>query len=185
MPSNHIRLVSVCAVVVWLAACASTPSKQALVVDDTSFGARHPYSVSISTSGGGETSAMGYSNITNEDLAAAIEESITKSGLFSRVIKGDGADYKLSVSLISMSKPMFGFSFTIDMEMAWSLVNARTGNIVMRESIKSSHTTGAGEAFAGVTRIRLAVEGAAQDNIHQGLQKIAALSLDSHPERSP
>jgi len=89
MPSNHIRLVSVCAVVVWLAACASTPSKQALVVDDTSFGARHPYSVSISTSGGGETSAMGYSNITNEDLAAAIEESITKSGLFSRVITGE------------------------------------------------------------------------------------------------
>jgi len=178
MPNNHIRLVLVYAAVVWLSGCASPASKQALVVDDTSFGARHPYSVSISTSGGGETGAMDYTNISNDDLAAAIEESITTSGLFSSVIKGDSADYRLNVSLVSMSKPMFGFSFKIDMEMAWSLVNARTGDAVMRESIKSSHTATAGEAFAAVTRIRLAVEGAAQDNIRQGLQKIAALSLD-------
>ncbi|MGB5474090.1 MAG: hypothetical protein WBQ78_11490 [Gammaproteobacteria bacterium] len=178
MPINLIRQVLACSIVVWLSGCASPASKQALVVDDTSFGARHPYSVSIRTSGGGETGAMDYTNISNEDLAAAIEESIKTSGLFSSVIKGDGADYMLSVSLISMSKPMFGFSFTIDMEMAWSLVNTRTGNAVMRESVKSSHTATAGEAFAAVTRIRLAVEGAAQDNIRQGLQKIAALSLD-------
>jgi len=141
-------------------------------------GAKHPYSVSLSTSGGGETSDTGYTNIPNEDLAAAIEESITTSGLFSSLIKGDGADYKLSVSLFSMSKPMFGFSFEINMEMAWSLVNSRTGDTVMRESIKSSHTATAGEAFAAVKRIRLAVEGAAQNNIRQGLQKIGALSLD-------
>jgi hypothetical protein len=178
MKSNRIRLVIVCAVVTWLAGCASPASRDALVVDDVSLGAKHPYSVSVSTSGGGETSAMDYTNISNEDLAAAIEESITTSGLFSSVIKGDGADYKLRVSLVSMSKPMFGFSFKIDMEMAWSLVNERTGEAVMRESIKSTHTATAGEAFAAVTRIRLAVEGAAQNNIRQGLQKIAALQLE-------
>ena len=178
MKSNYIRPIMVLAFVAWLAGCASPASKEALVVDDASFGTRHPYSVSISTSGGGETTAMSYTNIPNEDLAAAIEESITTSGLFSSVIKGDGADYKLSVSLVSMTKPMFGFSFTINMEMAWSLVNARTCDVVMRESIKSSHTATAGEAFAAVTRIRLAVEGAVQNNIRQGLQEIAALSLD-------
>ena len=178
MLNNHIRLALVCATIVWLVGCASPANKQALVVDDTSYGVKYPYSVSISTSGGGETSATGYTNIPNEDLASAIEESITKSGLFSSVIKGNSADYKLSVSLVSMSKPMFGFSFKIDMEMAWSLVNARTGDVVMRESIKSSYTATAGEAFAAVTRIRIAVEGATQNNIRQGLQKIAALSLD-------
>jgi hypothetical protein len=178
MKSKRIRLVMLWMFVAWLTGCASSPSREALVVGDVSFDTKHPYSVSISTSGGGETSATGYSNIPNEDLAAAIEESITTSGLFSSVIKGDGADYKLSVSLISMSKPMFGFSFTIDMEMAWSLVNARTGDAVMRESIKSSYTATAGEAFAAVTKIRIAVEGAAQNNIREGLQKIAALSLN-------
>ncbi|MEN8803532.1 MAG: hypothetical protein ABF297_16295, partial [Thiogranum sp.] len=163
--------------VMWMVGCAAPAKKQALVVDGTSFGTKHPYSVSINTSGGGETSDTGYTNIPNEDLADAIEESIMNTGLFSSVIKGDGADYKLSVSLISMSKPMFGFAFTIDMEMAWSLVNGRTGDVVMRESIKSSHTSSAGEAFAATKRIRLAVEGATQDNIRQGLQKISELPL--------
>lgn len=175
---SYIRLILACTAIVWLAGCASAPSQQAIVVDDASLGTRHPYSVSVSTTGGGETTATGYSNISNEDLAAAIEDSITKSRLFAQVIKGDGADYKLSVSLISMSKPMFGFAFTIDMEMAWSLVNARTGAIVMRESIKSSYTAEATDAFAAVTRIRLAVEGAARNNIREGLQKMAALPLD-------
>jgi hypothetical protein len=54
----------------------------------------------------------------------------------------------------------------------------KTGNAVMKESIKSSHTASAGEAFAAVTRIRMAVEGAAEDNIRQGLQKIANLPLN-------
>ena len=176
--NSYFRLIHVCAAAVWLAGCASPASKQELIVDDTSFGTKHPYSVSVVAGGGGETGAMDYTNISNEDLAGAIEESIIKSGLFSSVVQGDGADYKLSVYLVSMSKPMFGFSFTIDMEMSWSLVNTKTGDAVMRESIKSSHTATAGEAFAGVTRIRIAVEGAAEDNIRQGLQKIAELSLN-------
>lgn len=178
MQNSHIYTVFVCAVVLWLAGCATPATKQALVVDDTSFRAKNPYSVSVSASGGGETGAMGYTNISNEDLVGAIEESILKSGLFFSVVKSSGADYKLSVSLISMSKPIFGLDFKIDMEMAWSLVNTRTGEAVMRESIKSSHTATPGDAFVAATRIRLAVEGAAKNNIRQGLQKIAELSLN-------
>ena len=178
MLNSHIRLILVCAAIVYMAGCASPASNQALIVDDTSFSITHPYSVSVSAAGGGETGAMDYTNISNEDLASAIEESIIKSGLFSKVVQGDGADYKLSVYLVSMSKPVFGFSFTIDMEMAWSLVETKTGNAVLRESIKSSHTATAGEAFAAVTRIRIAVEGAAEDNIRQGLRKMAELPLN-------
>lgn len=178
MQNKHIQLVWICVITAWLAGCASPASRQALVVNDASIAAKHPYSVAISTSGGGETGAMDYVNISNKDLAGAIEDSIISSGLFSKVIHGDGADYKLNVTLVSMSKPMFGISFTVDMEMAWSLVNTRTNEVFMRESIKSSHTTTMGEAFAGVTRVRLAVEGAAQNNIRQGLEKVAALALN-------
>ncbi len=178
MQNSHIHTVFVCAAVLWLAGCATPATRQALVVDDTSFSAKNPYSVSVSASGGGETGAMDYTNISNENLAGAIKESIVKTGLFTSVVKSDDADYKLSVSLISMSKPMFGLDFKIDMEMAWSLVNTRTGEAVMRESIKSSHTATPSDAFVAATRVRLAVEGAAQSNIRQGLQKIAELSLN-------
>ncbi|VAW74290.1 hypothetical protein MNBD_GAMMA14-1779 [hydrothermal vent metagenome] len=178
MKNNHIRMLWVCAVVLWLAGCASPATRQALIVDDTSFNVKNPYSVNVSTSGGGETGAMDYVNISNENLASAIEESIAKSGLFSSVVKGNDADYKLNVSLVSMSKPMFGLDFKIDMEMAWSLVNAKTGKAIMRESIKSSYTATPSDAFIAAKRVRLAVEGAAQNNIRQGLQKIAGLSLN-------
>ena len=178
MQNNRIHLVWICVLTAWLAGCASPASKQALVVSDASITTKHPYSVAIRTSGGGETGAMDYVNISNEDLAGAIEESIISSGLFSSVIKGDSANYKLNVTLVSMSKPMFGMDFKIDMEMAWSLVNTRTNEVFMRDSIKSSHTATVGDAFVGATRVRLAVEGAAQNNIRQGLEKIAALSLN-------
>ena len=178
MHLTRISFPLIYAVIVLLAGCASAPTKEAIVIDDASVGAKHPYSVSVSTSGGSETTATGYSTISDEDLAAAIEESITNSRLFASVVKGTGADYKLNVSQISMSKPMFGFAFTIEMEMAWSLVNTKTGDVVMKESIKSTYTAGATDAFAAVTRIRIAVEGAARNNIRQGLQKIAELSLD-------
>ena len=72
---------------------------------------------------------------------------------------------------------MFGLSFKIDMEMAWSLVNTKTGEAVMRESILSSHTATVGDAFAAVTRIRIAIEEAAEENIRLGLQKISTLPL--------
>lgn len=178
MRIDTARLLFALIVIAWLTGCASPASKQALVVSDTTMSTKHPHSVSVTTSGGGETGSMDYTNISNEDLAAAIEESITSTGLFASVIQGDGADYRLNVSLVNMSKPMFGMSFKIDMEMAWSLVNAKTGDVVMRESIESSHTATMGEAFAAVTRIRLAVEGAAQENIRQGLEKISGLSLN-------
>ncbi len=178
MKNNHVHTLLVCVVVLWLAGCASPATRQALIVDDTSFSVKNPYSVNVRASGGGETGAMDYVNISNENLAGAIEESIIKSGLFSRVVKGDDADYRLNVSLVSMSKPMFGLDFKIDMEMAWSLVNTRTGKAVMRESVRSSYTATPSDAFVAAKRVRLAVEGAAQNNIRQGLQKIAGLSLN-------
>ena len=178
MRNSYYSFLLTCSLVALIGGCASPATKKEIIVENASFDTRHPYSVSVIAGGGGETTATSYTNITNEDLAGAIEESIMNSGLFSSVVKGDAADYKLSVYLVSMSKPMFGFSFTIDMEMSWSLMNMKTGDAVMRKSIKSSHTTTTGEAFAGVTRIRMAVEGAAEDNIRKGLQAIAGLTLN-------
>lgn len=175
---NRIVKISLLLVLsAWLLGCASPAVKEAFVVQQVSMENRHPHSVSVITGGGGDREDSSYSEITNQDLADAIKESIGNTGLFSSVVQGDGADYKLSVTLVNMSKPMFGVDFKIDMEMAWSLVNAKTGEVAMRESITSSHTATMGDAFVGVTRFRLAVEGATKDNISQGMKKISGLSL--------
>ena len=76
-----------------------------------------------------------------------------------------------------MSKPIFGMSFTVELETAWSLNKRSDNSVAMRKVIKSSHTATMSDAVAGVTRLRLAVEGAARANIAQGLKAISDLDL--------
>ena len=47
----------------------------------------------------------------------------------------------------------------------------------MRKAILSSYTANMSDSFAGVTRLRLAVEGAARENIASGLKEISNLNF--------
>ena len=49
--------------------------------------------------------------------------------------------------------------------------------VVWQESIASEYTATPGDAFAAVKRLRLATEGAAKNNIAEGLSRISKLSL--------
>ena len=137
----------------------------------------HPYSVQVQTSGGAETGAMDSSNISDADLKAAIEEAITQSKLFSSVVQGPNGNYDLSVRVTSLSKPIFGATFTVNMEAAWSMTKTSDRSVVLRKSIKSTGSATMGEAFVAVTRLRMAVENAAKDNISQGIKAMAELNL--------
>jgi len=55
------------------------------------------------------------------DLKAAIEQAITDTQLFSKTVQIGDANYLLGVSIISLTKPVFGLSFTAKIETAWSL----------------------------------------------------------------
>lgn len=157
--------------------CASPAAKNAMVVENISEAKKHPFSVSVIAQGGSDTDAFGSPNISNEDFAKAIEESIVKIGLFTKVVNLQGADYELSVTITDLSKPAFGFNMTVEMEAAWSLMHTQSRNIVMRRSIKSSNTATVSEEFGAVNRVRLAVERAARYNIRQGLSDIGKLDL--------
>jgi hypothetical protein len=179
--NRNIALLSVtltAVIVLALSGCASPASKDSVVVHSIPIAKQHQRTVSITTQGGSETSAMDSSNVSNSDFAKAIEESILENRLFTQVIHGPGADYLLNVTIVNMSKPVFGASFTVTMEAAWSLVEKSTNKVVMRDSIRSSHTATMGQAFVGVTRLRLALEGAVRENIRLGLMAISKLQLD-------
>jgi len=160
-----------------LAGCASPANREAMQAAPIASQHKSPHSVMVRTSGGGETGAMGSSNIADADLKAAIEASITQSGVFGSIVQGAGGDYELSVTVIQLSKPLMGFSMTVNMETAWSLIKSSDKSVVLRKSVKSTFTAGMGDAFAGVTRLRMAVEGAARDSISQGLNAISELKL--------
>jgi hypothetical protein len=93
------------------------------------------------------------------------------------VVEGAGGDYLLSVVLFSMDQPTMGFDFTVKMEAGWTLKRANTGATVWQEAIRSVYTATTDDSFAAITRLRLATEGAARNNIAEGLSKISKLNL--------
>jgi len=172
------------AIVSGLAGCAAPAGPQAMVVQSPAATAprQHPSSVSVTVLGGAETGALDSSNIGNADLQNAIEASIRESRLFREVLHGRGGLYELAVSVIQLNKPTFGTTFTVELEAGWSLTRGSDRTVLWRKVVKSSGTSTMGEAFVGVTRLRLAVEAAARSNIQQGLADIATLDLQATPE---
>lgn len=177
--AQAVRTLSLCGVlaaVAVLTGCATASKPEAMVATPAVTLARHAQTVSVNTGGGKETSSMGKSQISDAAFTDALIASIEKTKVFSSVIKGAGADYLLTVSIVNMDQPSFGFSFTVKMETAWSLKKA-DGSVVWQELVKAEHTATTSDAFAGVERLRLANEGAARKSIEAGLTKIAALKF--------
>lgn len=157
--------------------CASASKPEAMVAA-SAFGVKpHPQSVSINVTGGAETSAMGASNISNADFAEAIKTSILQTKLFAQVLGADASDYQLDVQIVRLDRPTFGLTFTVNLEADWRLRRRSDQTVVWEKAITSSFTANMGDAFAGVTRLRLANEGAARENIKQAIQQMSALSL--------
>ncbi|CAI07050.1 hypothetical protein [Aromatoleum aromaticum] len=178
--SNTIRTglaVTAATLALSLIGCASPANREAMVPQALGTTRTHPYAVRIQSSGGSDTGAMDSSNISDVDLKAAIEEAVVRNKVFKSVVQGKGGDYELSVRVSNLTKPLIGFSFTVDMEAAWSLVKLSDRSVVMRKSVKSSGTARASDSLVGVTRLRLAVEAAARENISQGLQAVSAMNL--------
>lgn len=180
--NRFVRLTatsSLLAIVIALAGCATPANQQAMTVSaPMKVTNQHPFTVSVTTSGGADTGSAGSSNIGNADLKTAIETSIRESRLFKEVVEGTQGQYQLSVAVTQVDKPSFGASFTVTLETAWSLVRTSDKTIVWRSAIKGSHTATMSDAFVGVTRLRLALEGAARANIEQGIAGVSQVAMD-------
>lgn len=170
-------LLVITAIAVTLSGCSSPASRQAMTPQQVAVSKHYPYSLSVHTSGGSETSGLDSSNIADADLKAAVEEAVAKSALFKHVVQGSGGDYELNVQVVSLARPMIGTTLNVELEMGWSLVRSADKAVVMRKSIQSTGNASMGDAFAFATRLRLAVEIAARNNIEQGIKAIAELNL--------
>lgn len=170
-------LLATLALTLILGGCASPADRAAMTPQNLTVSKHHPYSLRVQTGGGAETGAMDSSNVSDADLKAAIEDAVVRSKLFTTIVQGSNGDYELSVRLTSLSKPVFGGTFTVDMETAWSLTKTSDRSVALRKSVKTSGTATMSDAFAGITRLRMAVEAATRNNIEQGLKAVAELKL--------
>jgi len=162
----------------FIGGCATPAQSNAMIPTSMGTVTKHQESVSLNVTGGSETSAAGASQISNADFASALGQSIQQSGLFAKIIPaGQSSDYHLEVAIVRLQQPMFGFSMTATIETNWTLTKVSDHTVAWRKAITTSHTAKTGEAFAGVTRLRLATEGAARDNIQDAISQLSGVTL--------
>lgn len=176
MSSRSVVAVALLAVASFLTGCATASKSDAMVAPAVAVTHTSSSDVSVAVSGGKETSKMGASQISDDAFAQALRDSITKAGLF-KAVADTGGRYKLSAFIGKVDQPMMGFSMTVKMEVSYSLIDTASGKTVWTKNIASEHTAKPSEAFAGVTRLRLANEGAAKDNIQQALTELSTMQL--------
>jgi len=169
---SPVRLLALFTLAALLGGCATQATHEAMVPQTIATTNKHAGTVSIDVSGGSDAAGK----IPNENFKKALAEAIDKSQTFSKVIEGSSGSYLLMVAMSNLQQPMFGADFTVKLEAGWTLKRA-SGETVWQESILSEHTATMSDSLAGLTRLRLATEGAARNNIAAGLAKISQLKL--------
>ena len=167
---------SVIALAALLGGCATAAKSDAMVAEPVAIAHTSSSDVSVVVSGGKATSSTGASQISDDGFAQALSDSITKSGLF-KAVAPSGGRYRLAAFIGKVDQPMLGLSMTVKMEVSYTLTDTKSGKTVWSKNVASEHTAKVSDAFAGVTRLRLANEGAAKANIQEAITEISAISL--------
>lgn len=161
----------------WLGGCATATQPAQMATGPVAVQNQSQGSVLVQVAGGNETNPLWKSQISNADFAAAIRKSISESKLFARIADAMPGDYRLDVMIARIQQPSFGASFSVSMECSWRLTHVPENAVVWEKAVTSSFTASMGDAFVGVTRLRLATEGAARANIADALAQIGRLQL--------
>lgn len=130
-------------------------------------------------SGGKMTIPILFPKIGNGALARAMEESLRSQGLLSE----DGA-YRLDVQLLGIDQPYLGLRQRAKTRVRYKLTHIASEQVVLNKLIYARYETRINEAFTEVTRRRLAVEGAARENIEAFLKELTRFDTAS-PHAGP
>jgi len=160
-----------------LVACASPARVAEMTPTEISVAAQHPHSLSTSVIGGEDTSPLSRSRISDESFKGALEAAVLQSKVFSDVISLDGADYRLDVVITNVSHPAAGFNMTVTLTTHWTLTARGQKTPVWQSFVSSKYTAKFFDHLVGVTRLRMANEGAARVNIKEGIQRLSELKL--------
>ena len=136
------------------------------------------YAVSINESSGGiAPKPLWSSQISNTEFTVALTNSLKKSGVFQTVTTGDGADYILDVAILDYDQPWNGSNMTVRMETEWVLTDAKTGDIVWSNTFPTAYKAIWISSLTDTGRIQKAQEGAARNNIKEGIRRLSILEL--------
>ena len=160
-----------------LGGCATPAVSKAMIPETASIEKTHPYSVNVEVTGGRATEPTGSPQIANEAFDEAITETLINAKTFAKVQNDKAGNYELSVIIFNVQQPSSGATASVTMETGWTLTNRLTGKIVWQQALRSTYTASSDSDITFVGRLKKATEGAAKDNIKQGVTEIARLDL--------
>jgi len=172
------RIASAGLVCLVFAGCASPARPTNMVPTDLDVGVRHNRTVSTTVTGGEITSPLGQSKISNEGFQEALEQAITETGVFEAVVRVGGEDYRLEVVITNLGQPTAGFSMSVTLTTYWKLTKRGRPEPVWQDFVSTTYVARFGEDVVGVTRLQKANEGAARENIKEGIRRLAIVEVD-------
>lgn len=178
-PAIRIAALTLLAWAGLLGGCATPAASEAMIPETASVEKTHPYSVNVDVTGGRATEPIGQPQVANEAFAEAITETLEETETFAKVKKTKAGNYRLSVIIFNVQQPSSssGGSASVTMETGWTLTNLLTGDVVWQKALRSTYTAASNSELTFTGRLKKAVEGAARDNIKQGVTEIMRLSL--------
>ena len=161
-----------------LVGCASPAriDQMAANVPATTVDAKLRKSIALSdVTGGKETNAMWTSQVASDDFRRALEISLERAGLLSK-INSEGR-FQLIADLSKLQQPLAGIDMTVTASVHYSLIERKSKKEIYRKVIQQPYTAKFSDAFLGAERLRLANEGAINANISAFIRDIFLLEL--------
>jgi hypothetical protein len=157
--------------------CRLTTQSSSLVVTNFAAEHSHPYTLRVRAAGGRKTEAWRNSRISDAVFLDALVQSLDRAGVFARVVTSENADYLLDVFIEDVQEPTTGLDVTVNLKAKWTVKNLKSGKVEYTETIVTPYTTRIDEALVDTQRLQLASEGAARENIREGILRISRLEL--------
>lgn len=174
--ATHARALSLAIVVLALGACSI---KTAGLIPDAPVAVARQIdkTVKIMPVQGGRASSFGReAYITNEQYHEALRRTLADARLFAGVVTGGKSDLDLYSEIITVTTEG-GISPTYAIVVQYWLVDPASGDEIWRKGINTRHHVEWNEAFAGGTRIIMAVEGATKKNLARLVEALQEAEL--------
>ncbi|MGB6976179.1 MAG: hypothetical protein WBE18_01790 [Gammaproteobacteria bacterium] len=116
------------------------------------------------TLGGHETNPLWTSQISNANFKAALIQSLQQANLYHQF---NGSGYALNATFVRLQQPFLGVSLTVRCTVNYVLENLKTNKVIYSRRIATSYTATFSDSPLATTRLRMANEGAARENIKE------------------
>lgn len=173
---KNFKYTSILAISIVLFGCAFSPAK---IENMIYHGDKKKYTENLKNNieilcvlGGEETRLEWGAKINGNDFHKTVRKSLSEQGLLS----DKNGEYQLKIRILKIKQPAVGFSATVITYIRYILTN-NSNSVVFDETVTSSYTAAVKDAFVGATRLRLATEGSARNNIEIFLKKLSTFKI--------